>query len=302
MSVKTIPLSDGTTVPWVAFGTGTAFYNKDCTEGTVRAISVGFNHLDCAQVYGNEEHVGAAIASSGVARETLYITTKLGAVDDGKTVEDMLRISLGKLRTEYVDLFLVHMPAQHEKREGGIKQVWREMADVKSKGLAKSIGVSNFNTAQLKEIISLGLGKPVVNQIEYQVFLAKTLVPLLEYSREQGIVTASYGGLTPILPERVKDPVIASACTQIANTLDKLSAKRGEGVTRNQIMLKWLQGEGILAVTTSTKESRLKEYLTAENVPDLTPEEKKELEDATDGKHFRAFVRTIFHSVTKSLE
>ncbi|KAI5116218.1 hypothetical protein M0805_006769 [Coniferiporia weirii] len=293
MPVKTIPLSDGTAVPWVAFGTGTALYNQDCTEAAVRAISVGFTHLDCAQMYKNEEFVGAAIASSGVARDTLYITTKLDKIADGETVEDTLRASLSKLRVEYVDLFLIHVPTPHEKREGGIKQVWREMVDVKNKGLTKSIGVSNFNTVQLKEIISLGLEIPVVNQIEYQLFLAKSLSPLLEYSREQGIVTASYGGLTPILPARLKDPVIASACKKIASILDNLAAKRGKGATQNQILLKWLQAEGVIAVTTSSKESRLKEYLTAESISNLTPAEKKELEDATEGKHFRAFVCNI---------
>ena len=165
MPVKFYKLADGIKVPWVAFGTGTALYQKECADACKLAISTGFTHLDTAQMYENEEGVGAAISSSGVARDSLFVTTKLTAIPQGQTVEDTLRTSLKKLQIDYVDLFLVHIPTQHKDREGGLKQVWKEMVDVKKKGLTRSIGVSNFNKAYLEEVISTGLEKPVVNQV-----------------------------------------------------------------------------------------------------------------------------------------
>lgn len=171
MPVKSFKLLDGTQAPWVAFGTGTALYQKDCADACKLALSSGFTHLDAAQVYGNEEGVGSAIASCNMPRDSLYITTKLSKIPEGKGVEDTLRESLTKLKVDYVDLFLVHMPDQHKDREGGIKAVWEEMVDVKKKRLTRSIGVSNFTKKQLEEIIGLGLDKPTVNQVCLYLFL-----------------------------------------------------------------------------------------------------------------------------------
>lgn len=162
---STIKLNDGTVVPWLAFGTGTALYQRSATDAAIQALSLGFTHLDTAQMYQNEDTLGEALSSSTIPRDKLYITTKLAEVPAGKTVEDTLRESLTKLKVDYVDLFLVHVPTQHLKREGGIKQVWKEMVEVKQKGLTKSIGVSNFNKAYLEEIIGLGLDVPAVNQV-----------------------------------------------------------------------------------------------------------------------------------------
>lgn len=77
MTIKTFPLADGTSIPWVGFGTGTALYKQDCTTAVLRAMSAGFTHLDCAQMYSNEEYMGAAVTQSGVPREQLFVTTKL---------------------------------------------------------------------------------------------------------------------------------------------------------------------------------------------------------------------------------
>lgn len=165
MPVKTFKLSDGTEIPWVAFGTGTALVRQDCTDACTLALSTGFTHIDTAQIYQNEEGVGSAISASGIPRNSLYVTTKVVSIPSGQSVEDLLRDSLKKLQIEYVDLFLVHAPDRFDDREGGLKQVWREMVDVKKKGLTRSIGVSNFGMKALKEVIELGLDKPTVNQV-----------------------------------------------------------------------------------------------------------------------------------------
>ncbi|KAL5482978.1 hypothetical protein ACEPAI_9573 [Sanghuangporus weigelae] len=289
MLVKSLKLLDNTQVPWMAFGTGSALYKQDCTDACRLALSVGFNHLDTAQMYENEDAVGRAIASPGVPRESLYITTKLGAIPPGQTVEDTLRESLKKLQVEYVDLFLVHVPTQHTGREGGLKQVWKEMVDAKKTGLTRSIGVSNFNKSYLQEVISAGLEKPVVNQIEYHPLVASRLAPLLAYMRVQGITVASYGTLSPILPQRTANESIKPVIAQLTATLDKLAQTRGTSVTHNQILFKWLHAQQAIAVTTSNKETRLKENLAAESLADLTAEEITAIEDSVAGAHYRVF-------------
>ena len=161
MSDLTIPLNDGTRIPWLAFGSGTALLFKDASEPVANAIKAGFRHIDTAQMYKNEEHVGAGIAASGVPREQLYITTKLDKVPDGQSVRDTLVESLRKLRVDYVDLFLVHVPVAHPD----LKAVWREMEEVKREGLTKSIGVSNFQPEHLKQIYEVATIPPAVNQV-----------------------------------------------------------------------------------------------------------------------------------------
>ena len=150
MATPTIPLNDGTTIPWLAFGSGTALYNKDASDAVAAAIRAGFRHIDAAQMYANEEHVGAGIAAAGVPRATLFVTTKLGKLPDGQTVRDTLLASLRKLRLDYVDLFLIHMPIQHA---GRLPQVWREFEALQKEGLAKSIGVSNFRVKDFEQLM-----------------------------------------------------------------------------------------------------------------------------------------------------
>ena len=171
MSIKSFPLSDGHSVPWVGFGTGTAFYQQDCTVAVARAINAGFTHLDGAQMYHNEHNMGTAITQAGVPRESLFVTTKLDKLAPGESVEESLRKSLERLQLSYVDLFLVHVPTPHKEREGGIKGVWREMVGVKEKGLARSIGVSNFSVSTLEELLGTAKVIPAVNQVQMHPFL-----------------------------------------------------------------------------------------------------------------------------------
>ncbi|KAL5531841.1 hypothetical protein ACEPAF_5404 [Sanghuangporus sanghuang] len=238
MPVKTLALSDGTRVPWVAFGSGTAFFHKSCKDACASALSLGFTHIDTAAIYENEEDVGNAVASSGVPRESLYVTTKLDSIPPDGTIEANLRDSPKKLQLDYVDLYLIHAPYLVRDRPGGVKQAWIEMIDAKKNGLTRSIGVSNFNVKDLEEIKELGLEMPIVNQLEYHVLVAK--------------------------PEA-----------------------RGGTVTSNQLLFKWIESKNIIAVTTSTKEWRLKEYLDVENIVGLTQDEINAIEQSTDGVHYQ---------------
>jgi diketogulonate reductase-like aldo/keto reductase len=171
----TITLNDGNEIPWLGFGTGTALYGRDAKDLVSMAIKTGIVHLDGAQVYRNEDSLGAAIKDSGKPRSELWVTTKLSPLTpEGKTSADInvkatLQESLRKLDLDYVDLFLIHSP-HPANEEGSLQHLWRGMEEVKDSGLAKSIGVSNFRVEDLNVIleeVKKGKSKyvPAVNQV-----------------------------------------------------------------------------------------------------------------------------------------
>lgn len=170
MAPLTIPLNDGNTIPWLGYGTGTALYNQEVKKEVLVAISAGITHIDGAQVYGNEASIGDAIVESGLPRSAFYVTTKLGAVPAGQTVRDTLVESLRKLKVDYVDQFLVHTPKQHNN----LKAVWKEVEAIKKEGLAKTIGVSNFQVKHLEEIIDGATVIPAINQVCFHIDCIRT--------------------------------------------------------------------------------------------------------------------------------
>ena len=161
MATLPIKLNDGTTIPWLAFGSGTALYGKDASKPVTAALHAGFRHVDAAQMYANEQHVGAGIAAAGVPRSELFITTKLDKLPAGRTVRDTLVASLQKLGVEHVDLFLIHMPHAHPD----LAATWREMEAVQREGLARSIGVSNFSIADFEELLEGATVVPAINEV-----------------------------------------------------------------------------------------------------------------------------------------
>jgi diketogulonate reductase-like aldo/keto reductase len=136
-----ITLNDSTTAPWIAYGTGTALFNKDVSQYIELAIHTGFIHLDGAQVYGNEETLGKGILASGKLRSELYVTTKLGRLKAGETVKEALQLSLQNLGLDYVDQYLIHSPTHHPE-PGRLKQLWKEMEGVKIDGLTRYVFAS----------------------------------------------------------------------------------------------------------------------------------------------------------------
>ena len=161
---KSFALNDGSQIPRLAFGTGTALYQKDAADFVRIAIENNFIHLDGAQMYNNEDSMGAGIKASGKPRSELFVVTKLNTLQPGQTVKESLKISLAKLGLDYVDLFLIHTPAQGRK-ENSLSQLWEGMEEVKQAGLAKSIGVSNFKVEDLKVILQSAKIVPSVNQV-----------------------------------------------------------------------------------------------------------------------------------------
>jgi len=256
-----VKLLDGHDIPQLAFGTGTAHFGSNADGPVQLALKAGFVHIDTAQMYKNESSVGDAIANSGIPRDKLFVTTKLNTLAPGESVPDSLRASLKRLKMDYVDLWLVHYPIPFLD-DGVLERVWKGMEECKADGLAKSIGVSNFRPHDLERVLSVAKDIPVVNQIEFHPYVQKQLSPLLARMHTLHILVESFGGLMPIT--RVHD----GPCTPI---IQRLAKKYGK--TDGQIVMRWLEAKGGVAVTTTTKEERLQEYLGAYEGDGLTREE-----------------------------
>ena len=160
--IHRIPLNDGTTIPWLGFGTGGALIKTEVASVLHTALACGVAHFDSAQLYDNEASLGAALAAAGTPRDAVYVTTKLAKLPRGKSVRDTLVASLAKLRLDHVDLFLIHAPIFHK---GRLAAVWKEFEAVQREGLARSIGVSNFTVADFEELLEGATVVPAINEV-----------------------------------------------------------------------------------------------------------------------------------------
>ncbi|KAG7092719.1 hypothetical protein E1B28_009049 [Marasmius oreades] len=286
----TITLNDGNQIPWVGFGTGTAHYSRDAKDVVVTAIRAGVRHLDGAQIYGNESSLGAGIKEFGVPRSELFVTTKLTEkLDLGKeTPRTKLLESLEKLGLDYVDLYLIHSPA-YAQEHGKLQEWWKGMEEIKQEGLAKSIGVSNHGVNTLKEILQVATITPSTNQIEFHPYVWKAAKPIYDLCKEKGIVVQSYGGLVPVYraPDGPLDPVLRGIAQRLSN-------ETGKAVTLAHVLTKWQIQKGVVVVTTSSKEHRIKETLEVPNLPDLTEDEITEIEDVGSEVHQRIYMKHCF--------
>lgn len=256
MPWETIKLNDGTSIPSIAFGTWKLGNGDGTVDNVDQAISVGFDHIDTAQAYRNEEEAGKAIKESGLKREELYITTKYSGLNQ-LDIETSIRNSVKNLGVEYVDLYLIHSP---RLAVPDIPTAWKAMEKVKADGLAKSIGVSNFSIADLAILLASAKVKPVANQILFHPYVHARQLPLIEYSTKNGIVSEGYSPLIPLTqrPGPVNDPV------------NSISARLG--AKPEQVLLAWAKSKGVVVVTSSSKKERLESYLDAGDL-ELTTED-----------------------------
>ena len=163
-SIPTKTLNNGLKMPLLGFGTFD-LREQTCTRSVTEALSAGYRLLDTATIYGNEEFVGAGMKNSGVKRNDIFLTSKVWVDDSGyDNTKAAFELSLKKLQTEYLDLYLIHRP------RGNIKGSWQAMEELCKEGRIKAIGISNFEPAQLDELMAYANVKPAVNQIETHAF------------------------------------------------------------------------------------------------------------------------------------
>lgn len=213
MTVPTLKLNDATTIPQLGFGVFQV--PPEDTKATVlKALEIGYRHIDTAQMYGNEGGVGEAIAESGLAREDLYVTTKLN--NNNHRPEDAKR-SLGEslelLGLDRVDLFLIHWPLPGAY-DGDYVSTWRAMVELREAGLATSVGVSNFQPHHLERIVSETGEVPAVNQIEIHPYFAND--EAREATRRHGAAVEAW---SPIAQGAVlDDPVLVGIAGDVGRS------------------------------------------------------------------------------------
>ncbi|KAF2640606.1 Aldo/keto reductase [Massarina eburnea CBS 473.64] len=278
--IPSLKLNDGTSMPMLAYGTGTAWYksgeeskiDQAVIDGVKMAIKLEYRHLDGAEMYKTEPELGIAIKEGGVPREKLYVVTKVDKKTDN--IEGALRDSLKKLQLDYVDLYLIHSPFWAETDEQ-LQKSWADMEAVKALGLTKSIGVSNYLPNHLSTILKTAKVVPACNQIEFHPYLQRT--QLLDFHKKHGIATTAFGPLSAVTkaaPGPVDD--------YVAGLAKKYAVSPGE------ISLRWCIDQDVVAITTSSKEQRLSDYLRAATFK-LTPKEVGEINRLGEEKHYRGF-------------
>jgi len=243
---STIELNDGHAIPRLGLGVWRMAAGAHCESAVRAALDAGYRHIDTAAFYGNEASVGKAIRASGIAREQIYVTTKLWNNAHGDPAQ-ALEGSLGKLKMDYVDLYLIHYPVPERLRS------WRVLEGLRASGKARSIGVSNFTIRHLVELRAKTDTVPAVNQVELHPYLYQK--ELLEYCRANHIVIAAYSPLTH--GEKLADPKLVAIARKHSNgavppgaassgVLNKSNRSAGAKSTA-QILIRWdLQHDAVV--------------------------------------------------------
>jgi diketogulonate reductase-like aldo/keto reductase len=236
--MKNISLHNSTQIPPIGFGLFRVNDELECRQAVQTALEVGYRHFDTAQIYGNEAFTGEALASSGVPRSELFITTKLCNKNQlWDHVVSSLDTSLKNLQTDYVDLFLVHFPVTETRRPA-----WRKMEEIAKSGRAKAIGVSNYTIKHLEELLKECDIKPVVNQVELHVYLQQPA--LVEFCKAHDILVEAYSPL-------------AHGCGIDNSVLQTIGKKYGKSPA--QVMIRWCIERGTLPLPKSVHPDRIKE-------------------------------------------
>jgi diketogulonate reductase-like aldo/keto reductase len=236
VTTASVKLNDGMKIPQVGLGVWQA--GGSTKRAVLAALSVGYRHFDTAAIYGNEAQVGAAIAESGIAREQVFVTSKLWNQDHG--YDKALRafdVALKRLRLDYLDLFLIHWPVAELRLDS-----WRALEQLASEKRVRSIGVSNFLVPHLKELTATAKVLPAVNQIELTPFLQRRETVAL--CRELGITLEAYSPLTR--GQRLAHPVVV----ELASALGRSPA---------QVLLRWGIQHGFVVLPKSVTPARIEE-------------------------------------------
>ena len=240
-AVPTIRLNNGVEIPQLGFGVF-QIEPEQTREATLMALEVGYRHIDTAEMYGNEKQVGEAVRDSDVARDEVFVTSKL---DNGfHAFDDALHAfnqTLKALEFDYVDLFLIHWPLP---KVGNYVDTWRALEEIYRSGRARAIGVSNFQPHHLRRLQDETEITPAVNQIEAHPYLVQDDVRA--YDAERGIATEAYSPIAQGLV--LDDPTIVGIAERLART-------------PAQVTLRWHIQRGDIVFPKSVTRERVEENL-----------------------------------------
>lgn len=237
--MQTVRLNNGMEMPMVGFGVYQVS-DVETEKAVLEALKAGYRLLDTAAVYGNEAGVGRAIKASGIAREAIFVTTKLWIQRENgyENTRKALADSLSRLGLDYVDLYLMHQPF------GDVHEQWRAMQDLYQAGKARSIGVSNFHMDRLMDLITCHQIVPAVNQIETHPFYQRDAE--IAFHKESGIVQQAWAPLAEGKFGIFDNPVLTA-----------IAQKHGKSVA--QVVLRWLNQRGVAIIPKSVKVARMLE-------------------------------------------
>lgn len=235
---STMTLNNGVEIPYLGLGTWQA-RGQECKHAVEFALKHGYNLIDTAQLYFNENQVGNGWKDSGRDRETFFITTKIGNQNQGysRSIRSLKR-SLKKLQTDYVDLALIHWPGIHDFNR--TVETWQALVNLRDKGLCRSIGVCNFTIPHLEKLMNDVDVIPAVNQVEFHMFLYQK--ELLEYCLNKNIQIQAY---SPIARANFLDN----------EKLQLVAEKHGKSPA--QVMIAWCIQHDLPVVPKTVHENRI---------------------------------------------
>ncbi|WP_034921636.1 aldo/keto reductase [Gillisia sp. CAL575] len=245
--MKKVILNDGNKIPLVGFGTYKA-KEQEGIEAITTAISKGYSLIDTAAKYENEEAIGKGIKASGVLREEIYITTKLWRENLGfESTKTEFENSLRRLNLDYIDLYLIHWPANAKNYDNWQKtnaDTWRAMEELQAEGKIKSIGVSNFFREHLEALFETANVIPAINQIEFHPGYWQQ--ELVEYCKSKNIVVESWSPLA-------RGKVFGN------EVLQAIAKKYNKSVS--QVCLRWIIQHDVIVIPKSTSPNRIEENI-----------------------------------------
>jgi len=260
----TTTLYNGVKMPWLGFGVFKVKDGEEVVEAVKTAIQAGYRSIDTAKAYNNETGVAQGIRESGVAREDLFITTKVWNSDQGyESTLAAFEASMERLELEYLDLYLIHWPVK-----GKYKDTWRALEKLHKEGRIRAIGVSNFQIHHLEDLMMDATIKPAVNQVELHPLLIQS--ELREYCSKHQIQIEAWSPLGQ--GNLLEHPL-----------LQDIAAKHGKSPA--QVILRWDLQNGIVTIPKSVTPQRIQDNADLYDF-ELTAEEIEQINGLNENKRF----------------